>query len=221
MFNPEEPKTNTAPVPPKPTPEVKLQEAIDNNKQNSPQLSLDPKSSKMSVVGDPNQVQPTTGDYELTFLYPAEDLDEEDKARMTKDEYTGEYAAKVKYEHRRVKPLYRTKVTLTIARILESMGVVTLEGYNSKALQEHATEALVDHIEEMADLARMVLGVPREQMEYMDSEGLADFFGQLFNNEPNIIAEAVNFTRRQLRVSQKQDNAANAKPSEKPNTPQS
>lgn len=199
--------------------EEKIKESIENNAQTSPQLSLDPESSKMSVVGDPNEVQPTKGNYKLTFIYNEDELSDADKAKMKK-QADGTYAVTVEYEHRRVKPLYRSKVTLIVGRILSDMGVITADGYNSEMIATKATETLVDHIEDMAEVARMVLGVPREQMEYMSGDELAVFFSQLLDNEPNIIKEAVVFLRQRLK---EQASVVSEKPSEtseKPSTQQ-
>lgn len=195
--------------------EEKVKEAIDNNAQPSPQLSLDPASSKMSVVGDPNEIQPTKGDYQLTFIYEEDEVSEADKTKMKK-QADGTYAVTVKYEHRRVKPLYRTRVTLIVGRILSDMGVVTADGYNSEMLATKATETLVDHIEDMAEVARMVLGIPREQMEYMSGDELAVFFSQLLDNEPNIIKEAVVFLGQRLK---EQASVVSEKPEETSETP--
>lgn len=200
--------------------EQQVKDAVDNNSQPSPQISLDPESSKMSVVGDPNDVKPTKGEYKLTFIYNEDELSDADKEKMKKLD-DGTYSVTVEYQNRRVKPLYRTKVTLLVGRILGDMGVITVDGYNSDMLANRATETLVEHIEDMADVARMVLGVPREQMEYMSGDELAIFFSQLLNNEPNIVKEAVVFLEQQLKQTAK---AVNEKPqgtSEKPNTPQS
>lgn len=193
-----------------------IKQAVDNNSQPSPQLSLDSKSSKMSVIGDPNEVQPTKGEYRLKFIYDEDEVSAEDKARMTK-QADGTYSVVVKYENRRVKPLYRTKVTLLVSRILSDMGVITEDGYNSDMLTDRATETLVDHIEDVAEIARMVLSVPREQMEYMSGDELAIFFSQVLNNEPNIIKEAVVFLGQQLKTK-----ATTVNPTtEKASTPQS
>lgn len=190
--------------------EEKVKQSIDNNSQPSPQLSLDPESSKMSVVGDPNDVQPTNGNYRLTFIYNEDEITDEDKAKMKKQD-DGTYTVTVEYTKRRVKPLYRTKVTLIVGRILSDMGVMSADGYNSDMLAVKATETLVDHIEDMAEVARMVLGIPREQMDYMAGDELAVFFSQLLENEPNIIKEAVVFLGQQLKAAA---TAVSEKPSE-------
>lgn len=170
-----------------------VKDAIDRNSQDSPALSLDPDSSKMSVVGDPNNTQPTTGDYKLTFLYPADSLTSDDKAKMSYHKESDEYSATVTYPHRRVKPLYRMKVTLLVARVLEDLNVINKDGYNTDMITNTAGEILIEHIEDIAEIARMVLGVPRDQMEYMDADGLAAFFNQLMDNEPNLVRESVVF----------------------------
>lgn len=199
--------------------EERLKQAVDNNSQPSPQLSLDPESSKMSVVGDVNDVQPTNGDYNLTFIYAEDEVSDADKQKMKKDA-EGNYSVTVTYTHRRVKPLYRTKVTLLVARIFSDMGVITVDGYNSDMLANKATETLVEHIEDLADIARMVLGIPREQMEYMSGDELAIFFSQLLENEPNILKEAVVFLEQQLKETAKATDEKPVATNEKPSTQQ-
>lgn len=197
-----------------------IKAGIDNNAQDSPQVSIDPETSKMSVIGDPNNVQPTSGDYALTFLYPADQVPEADKTRMIYKEETDEYAATVTYQSRRVKPLYRTKVTIIVAKILDDMGVIDDTGYNSALVTETAGLTLINHIEDLADLSRMILGVPREQMDYMDAESLAGFFTQLLDNEPNIVKEAVVFLL-QSRPQQKTSEQPTQPASKNQSTPQS
>ena len=142
-----------------------IKDGIDNNGQSSPSLSIDPDTNKMSIVGDPNETKPTDGYYKLNFLYPADMVSAEDKARMTYEEDTDEYRATVNYEHCRVKPLYRTKITLLVSRILADMGVIDKDGYTSDFVSNAIGEVLIDHIEDLAEIARMVLRVPRDQFE--------------------------------------------------------
>ena len=195
-----------------------IKDAIDNNSADSPALSIDPKTSKVSVVGDPNNTQPTSGDYKLTFLYPADELTAEDKSKMTYHKDTDEYSATVAYGKCRVKPLYRMKVTLLVARVLADMKIVNKDGYNTDMVTNQAGQILIDHIEDLAEIARMVLGVPREQMDYMDSEGLSGFFNQLMDNEPNLVKEAVVFLMQSSRS--QTTSGETTQVSEKPATPQ-
>lgn len=190
MFNQEVPKAEV----PKPAeaPSKDIAEAIDRNDQPSPALSIDEKSKKLSVVGDANEIKPTKGNYKLTFAYPADEVSEEDKAKMVKNA-DGDYVATVEYQNKRVKPLYRSKVALQLAKIMVAMDVMTTEGYSTEHLTEDATLALADHIEEMGEIARMTLGIPASQVEYMQPEDLAAFFVQLMDNEPNIMKESVGF----------------------------
>ncbi len=184
----------TQPIPQqydKPTQLVK--DGIDNNAKDSPRISIDPDSQKMAVVGDPNNVKPTRGDYKLTFLYPEDEVSVGDKELMTYREATHEYAATVTYSAKRVKPLYRSKVVLLLSRIFADTEVFEKDGYTTEYLQNHIGGVLVEHIEDIAEIARMTLGVPREQVEYMDEESLAGFINQFLENEPNIMAEAANF----------------------------
>lgn len=195
-----------------------IKNGIDNNGKQSPSLSIDPETDKMSVVGDPNDTKPTSGNYKLSFLYPSNMVTPEDKTRMQYEKDTDEYRATVTYENCRVKPLYRTKITLLVSRILSDMGVIDKDGYTSDYITNAAGEILIDHIEDLAEIARMVLRVPREQFEYMDDQGLAEFFSQLLDNEPNIIKEAVVF----LMLSSSQTNTEGGKTQtkSKPDTPQ-
>ena len=195
-----------------------IKDGIDKNSQPSPSLSIDPDTNKMSVVGDPNETKPTKGNYKLSFLYPADMVSAEDKARMKYQEDTDEYLAVVNYENCRVKPLYRTKITLLVSRILSDMGVIDKDGYTSDFVNNAAGEVLVEHIEDLAEIARMVLRVPRDQFEYMNDEGLAEFFSQLLMNEPNLIKEAVVFLMLSSRPIAEKGEKTQTKSS--PDTPQ-
>ena len=77
---------------------------------------------------------------------------------------------------------------------------------------------LVEHIEDLAEIARMVLRVPRDQFEYMNDEGLAEFFSQLLMNEPNLIKEAVVFLMLSSRPIAEKGEKTQTKSS--PDTPQ-
>ena len=168
-----------------------LKQGIDNNAQDSPRLNIDPDSQKMAVVGDPNNVKPANEPYHLIFCYPESSVSEEDKLRMTKID--GEYVASVEYKDVRVKPLHRTKVAMIITRILVDLNVITKEGYSSENVNVIAAQLLTDHLEEISELAQLILDVPKEQLPYLNAGCLYDFFTTILANEPNILKEGSNF----------------------------
>lgn len=168
-----------------------LKEGIDNNAQDSPRLNIDPDSQKMAVVGDPNNVKPANKPYHLVFCYPEDAVSEEDKLKMKK--VGDEYVATVTYENVRVKPLYRTKVAMTITKIMVDLGVVTKAGYSTDNVNAIAAQLLTNHLMEISELAKLVLDVPEEQIPFLNAGCLYDFFNTLLNNEPNIMQEGTNF----------------------------
>ena len=194
-----------------------IKEGMEKNSQDSPQLSIDPDTQKMAVVGDPNQVQPTNGDYKLTFIYSEDELTETDKENMKLREETGEYEVVMEYRGKRVKPLYRQKIDLLLADIFDGMGVLDTEGYNPDAIKSTASMSLMNNIDKVADIAYMVCGIPKEQVLHLDPFGLADFLAQLLVNEPNILKEAVAFLVQRL---QQQPGKEGKTEKTKPNTQQ-
>lgn len=181
-----------------------IQKGMDENSQPSPQLSIDPDTQKMAVVGDPNQIKPTNGDYTLTFVYSANEVTEIDKNSMKYREETDEYAVEIKYMGKRVKPLYRQKIDLLLADIFEQMGVLDQTGFDTSRVQEQTSMALLDNIDKVAEIAYLVCDIPKDQVDHLDALGLADFLAQLLANEPNILKESVAFLARRLR--QRQEN---------------
>lgn len=175
-----------------------IQKGMDENSQPSPQLSIDPDTQKMAVVGDPNQIKPTNGDYTLTFLYSADEITEIDKENMKYREETNEYAAEIKYMGKRVKPLYRQKIDLLLADIFEQMGVLDQTGFDTSKVQEQTSAVLLDNIDKVAEIAYLVCGIPKDQVDHLDPLGLADFLAQLLANEPNILKESVAFLAQRL-----------------------
>lgn len=187
-----------------------IKKGMDENSQDSPQLSIDPDTQKMAVIGDPNKVQPTNGDYKLTYIYSADEVTENDKKNMEYREETDEYAVTVFYTGKRVKPLYRQKIDLILADIFEQMGVLDTTGYDTDTISAFSAEVLMNNIDKIADIAYMVCGIPKEQVEHLDPYGLADFLAQLLANEPNILKESVAFLARRSQLLR-----ANGKPTEK------
>lgn len=172
----------------------KLADAIDNNASDTPHLSTDPDTLKPSVVGDPNKVENQRGTYSLTFAYPEDQLTAEDKARMRQDpKLKGYYLADVTYVDKRIKPLYRGRIVVLLTELTSKLGAIDLSGYTSDFSMENMGKVLLNDTEKLAELARMILGIPQEQIEYMTPYSLAHFFVQIFQNEPNIIGESANF----------------------------
>ena len=168
-----------------------LKKGIDNNAQDSPRLNIDPDSQKVAVVGDPNNIKPKNKPYHLVFCYPEDAVSEEDKLRMEK--VGDEYVATVTYDNVRVKPLYRTKVAMTLMKIMVDLGVVTKDGYSSDNVNGIAAQLLTNHLVEISELAKLVLDVPEEQIPYLNAGCLYEFFNTLIENEPNIMQEGSNF----------------------------
>ena len=194
-----------------------IQKGMDENSQPSPQLSIDPDTQKMAVVGDPNQIKPTNGDYTLTFLYSADEITEIDRENMKYREETDEYAAEIKYMGKRVKPLYRQKIDLLLADIFEQMGVLDQTGFDTSKVQEQTSAVLLDNIDKVAEIAYLVCGIPKDQVDHLDPLGLADFLAQLLANEPNILKESVAFLAQRL-LRQRENKPKTEKKSS--NTPQ-
>ena len=175
----------------------KLADAIEHNASDAPHLSTDPDTQKPSVVGDPNKIEEKRGTYKITFAYPADKLTAEDKTRMKKDEKTGYYLAEMTYVDKHIKPLYRGRIVVLLTELTSKLGVIDLGGYTSEFAMESMGKVLLNDTEKIAELARMILGIPEEQVEYMMPYSLAEFFVQIFQNEPNIIGESANFLSRQ------------------------
>lgn len=175
-----------------------IQKGMEDNSQSSPQLSIDPDTQKMAVVGDPNQIKPTNGDYTLTFLYAPDEVTEIDKQSMKYREDTEEYAAEIKYIGKRVKPLYRQKIDLLLADLFEQMGVLDQTGFDTSRVQDQTAMVLLDNIDKVAEIAYLVCGIPKDQVDHLDALGLADFLAQLLANEPNILKESVAFLAQRL-----------------------
>lgn len=173
---------------------------IDNNASDAPALSIDPDTQQTAVVGDPNNIYPTNGNYVIRFVYPADQLSEDDKARMKKSEDDeNEYVAEVTYVGKRVKPLHRTTVAMNIAEMLTKMGVLTDDGgYSTDGLGRRAAKVFLDNIDTIANVAKTTLDIPDEQLQYMSPDTLVEFFVQLMNNEPNIVKEAAGFLEPSL-----------------------
>lgn len=197
-----------------------IQSGVENNSSNSPQLSIDPDSDKIAVIGDPNETHPTNGDYSLTFRYYPEQLSEDSKQAMEFDEETGEYVWKRTFSNRRIKPLYRERASLIVAGLFSELGVITADGYDAAALSKNAGKILLENIDKVAELARIVCGIPSDQIEQLDPVGLANFLNQFLENEPNILKEAVVFLVQQS-TQQKENLSEKAKPSQTPNIQQS
>lgn len=172
-----------------------LQGGIDGNSTNAPQMSIDPKTSAVSVVGDPNKIDNGPRPYKILFTYPGDEITEEDKVKMKpSEESEGEYLAEITYEGKRVRPIHRTKISMYVGNIFNDMGLFQEDGsYDSATLTNESARVFLNHIEEIADMARMVLDIPESQVQYIRSDCLVDFFVDLLYNEPNVIKEAASF----------------------------
>ena len=175
-----------------------IKNGIENNATEAPAMSIDPKTQQVSVVGDPNKIDETKGDYKIKFVYSEEDLSEEDKAKMKKNE-NGEYEAVMTYTNKRVKPLHRTKVAMVLAKILAASGVLLEDGsYTTDTISRKTEEIFINQVDDLAEIAKIVLDIPESQLGYIDAYGLIDFFLQLLANEPNIVKESASFLEPSL-----------------------
>lgn len=170
-----------------------LKGEIDNNSQPSPYLSIDPETEKPAVVGSPTEIPISLGNYRLKFYYPPEEVSETDKKRMAYDEETGYYVAAMTFEGKRVKPLYRGKVVVMLTDIFSQAKVIRGDGYTSELDDLALGTAVLEQADKIAELAKVVLGIPANQLEYLPPNQLIVFMSQLFKNEPNILKESSNF----------------------------
>lgn len=178
---------------------AQMAQAIDNNMQDSPAISIDPKSNNVSVVGDPNNLHPTNGDYTIVYEYMPEEISATDQSMLDYDPERKIYTGTLHYKNKRVKPLYRTKVSSILLTILTDIGVLTEEGYSAKMLQAHVGDVFINHTEDILELASLVLGERKERLEH--ARELFIFLVQLIENEPNIINETSNFLESMQKTS--------------------
>ena len=130
-------------------------------------------------------------------------LTAEDMKNCRKDD-DGYYYLKLTYTGKRVRPIYRTKVVMILARILADAMIIDTTGYSSDYIEGNMTLKIIDdHLDDVLDMAVMTLGVPRDQLEFMTMPSLAGFFADLIRNEPNIIEECVNFLSQSVKSSAK------------------
>ena len=200
--------TTSGVMPPQAVEEMK--KAIDENQQDSPSLNLDPKSNKMFVVGDPNNTHPTKGEYKITFEYTPDMVNEEDKKNLKYDEDRGVYLVTVTYTGKRVKPLYRTKVVTLLLNLMTEIGVMSESGYTSKIITEESGLMFVNQTEQILELASLVLGEPKERLEYASE--LYSFVTQLMQNEPNILQETQGFLESLRKQQDAQNNSTPSVP---------
>lgn len=172
-----------------------LGDAIDNNQKDSPAMTIDPATNKLSVVGNPNNTHPTSGKYKVTYEYYPEEVAEEDKHNfkhiVDKKNGIDKYLLTVTYENRRVKPLYRTQVVTILLGVLGDLNVLTEDGHYTSEQLSDAGKVFIDHTSDMMELARIVLDEKPERLEHATE--LITFMTQLLENEPNIINEVTNF----------------------------
>lgn len=171
-----------------------IKDGIETNSTDAPAMSMDPKTTQVSVVGDPNKINTTNGDYTITFSYPPDVLSEEDKKKMKLNEETGEYEATIKYEGKRVRPLHRTTVAMDVAEILSEADIILKDGsYTTDNITRDTVRVFLSNVDKMADIAKHTLGIPDSQIEFMTPDTLVNFFVDMLMNEPNIIKESAAF----------------------------
>lgn len=171
-----------------------LNDAIENGMDDdTPHLSVDPKTSKPAVVGDPNKLREKQGTYKLTFAYPPDELSEEDKLKMKLQEKSGYYLAEIKYENIRIKPLYRARIAVLAAGVLADANIIDLDGYTTAKNEKIMGDAFLTHTDDILEIMKMVLNIDKEQLEYLLPSQPGFFFVQLFQNEPKLLEEANNF----------------------------
>lgn len=171
-----------------------LNKAIEEGMEDeTPHLSVDPKTAKPAVVGNPNALKEKRGTYTLTFAYPPEKISPEDKTHMKLHEKTGYYLAEVKYEDIFIKPLYRARIVALVVQVLADARIIDLDGYTSKQNEEIISSAFLNHTNDLIEIIKMMINVPSEQLDYLLPNQPAHFFLQLFQNEPNLVEESNNF----------------------------
>lgn len=198
-----------------------LKGGIEANSTPAPQMSIDPKTQAVSVVGDPNQIHNPPRTYKIVFSYPEDELSEEDKLKMVKsDTAEDEYETTITYENRRVRPIHRTKIAMYVGNILNSIGLFQDDGsYDSDTMSRASAELFVQHVDKMAEMAELVLEIPHEQVKYIRSDCLVEFFIDMLQNEPNVIKEAASFLDALSR--QRLVKIATEARAQQPSTPQS
>lgn len=182
--------------------EEKIKNAVDNNATDNPHATVDPTTGKMAVVGDATELEVPTYQYEIEYEYTPEMLTAEEQRQCK--EIDGRYYLTLTYSDKRVRPIYRTKVVMILTRVLADALIIDAEGYSSDYVEGSMIMKILDeHLDDILELARMVLGVEKSQLEFMTMPSLGNFFAGLIKNEPNIIEECVNFLSRSLKNSAK------------------
>lgn len=175
-----------------------IQDAINNNSQPSPHISIDPDTNKVGVVGDPNIVKPTSGDYTVEFELDEETASPEDIKMAKYNKELNKYIMTVNFKGKRVKPLYRSRVVFLILGILTSLDVMDQEGYTTSGFPSNFSSKLLSHIVEIGEIMQLVLGIDKDKIEYVSDISALSFFADLLNNEPNICKECIGFLGQQM-----------------------
>lgn len=182
--------------------EAKIKSAIDNNATDNPHVNIDPSTGKMAVVGDATEIETPDYKYEIEYEYFSEQLSPEDRVNCAFRD--GKYYLKLTYTGKRVRPIYRTKIVMILTRILADAMIIDAEGYSSDYVEGRMVMHILDeHLEDIIDMAHMVLNVDKDQLTYMTLGSAGSFFSDLLRNEPNIIEECVRFLSQSLRNSAK------------------
>lgn len=178
--------------------EAKLKTAIDSNATDNPHVNIDPESKKMAVVGDATQITPPDYKYTIEYEYDSTLVAPEEASKLREED--GKYYLTLTYEGKRIKPIYRTKAVMILTKVLSDAMVVDATGYSSDYIESNMVMSIItEHTDDLLDLANIVLGVSKDQLEYMTEVSLVTFLADVLRNEPNILEECTNFLSRSLK----------------------
>lgn len=178
--------------------EAKLKTAIDSNATDNPHVNIDPESKKMAVVGDATQIAPPDYKYTIEYEYDSALVAPEEASKLREE--NGKYYLTLIYEGKRIKPIYRTKAVMILTKVLSDAMVVDATGYSSDYIESNMVMSIItEHTDDLLDLANIILGVSKDQLEYMTEVSLVTFLADVLRNEPNILEECTNFLSRSLK----------------------
>lgn len=172
---------------------AKLSEAIENNADDTPHLSIDPESGQMAAIGDPNKIAPRPADYTLVFSYRKDEILESEISKYKFDEKTRTYLETITFKDRRISPFKTARIEARLTKILADIGVVLRDGYDSNVDVSRLGNALIDNTDAFIQLICDVVEIPEEQVKHLMPLEMLSFLNQLLENEPNIIGECSNF----------------------------
>lgn len=170
-----------------------LSEKIENNASDAPHLSIDPDTGQTAAIGDANKISSKSKDYKLTFSYEKSEIRPDELSKYQYDEKTDTYLETLSFTDKRIKPIYRAQVVLLLTQILDKVGVLLSDGYDSNVDTTKLATALYSSTDQFIELAHIILGITTEQAQHLMPLQMVDFLNQLIENEPNIIGECSNF----------------------------